>query len=371
MSRIQRVLDKAEREGQVRRTTSEVPPAADTAAAGRVSSPVSPQPPVASRRAVPPEPPMQVFATPSAATHPNVPPTVGVGGASAVPPAAAFPGAAGPTAAPASPAAAPASFPGNGGHQPLPIVVPNPVLAGGRRARSVTLHPLLAAALEFGSPAAEQFRALRTRIGQVEFGGRDCRSLVVTSPMPGDGKTVTSANLALSMAQEFHRKVLIIDADLRKGALHRMFGVDNEPGLTDVLAGDVPLEEALIWIPEYRLTLLPAGRPTNQPTELLGSFEMRRAVDTLRTHFDRIVIDTPPALALADVGVVGPLSDGVLLVVRAGQTPRPAIERALRQVAPARVLGLVLNDVGEISSGYAYGRVDNQNAGRRVARSGA
>ena len=104
-------------------------------------------------------------------------------------------------------------------------MVPNPVIGGGRRASSVSLHPLLAASLQFGSPTAEQFRALRTRIGQIEFGGRDCRSIVVTSPTPGDGKTVTSSNLALRMAQEFHRKVLLIDADLRKGALHRIFGV--------------------------------------------------------------------------------------------------------------------------------------------------
>ena len=88
----------------------------------------------------------------------------------------------------------------------------------------------------------------------------------------------------------------------------------------------------------------------------------------LRTHFDRIVIDTPPALALADVGVVGPLSDGVLLVVRAGQTPRPAIERALRQIAPARVLGLVLNDVGEAAADYYYGRTETRDPGRRVTQ---
>jgi protein-tyrosine kinase len=140
--------------------------------------------------------------------------------------------------------------------------------------------------------------------------------------------------------------------------------------LSDVLSGDLPLQEALIWIPEYRLTPLPAGRPTSQPTELLGSSEMRRTVDALRMHFDRIVIDTPPALTLADVGVVGPLSDGVLLIVRAGQTPRPAIERALRQVAPARVLGLVLNDVGETESSYAYGRTYGRHHGGRAAEHG-
>ncbi len=375
MSRIQRVLDKAEREGQVRRTTSDVPPAPTGSTAGQSTSPVSAQPPVASRRSVPPaDPPASPGLTsgPRAAAPPpsGSPRSVAMPPGSAGAPAASV-AAAAPVASPAASSLGPASFPAHGGHQPLPIVVPNPVIGGGRRASSVSLHPLLAASLQFGSPTAEQFRALRTRIGQIEFGGRDCRSIVVTSPTPGDGKTVTSSNLALSMAQEFHRKVLLIDADLRKGALHRMFGVDGEPGLTDVLAGDLSLEEALIWIPEFRLTLLPAGRPTNQPTELLGSFEMRRTVDTLRTHFDRIVIDTPPALALADVGVVGPLSDGVLVVVRAGRTPRPAIERALRQVAPARVLGLVLNDVGEIASGYAYGRVETPKAGRRAARSGA
>jgi Mrp family chromosome partitioning ATPase len=98
-------------------------------------------------------------------------------------------------------------------------------------------------------------------------------------------------------------------------------------------------------VPDLRLTLLPAGSPAAQPAELLGSAEMRRVLDTLQTQFDRIVVDTPPASPLADVGVLTPLVDGVVLVVRAGRTPRPAIDRALEEFDPDHLLGLVLNDV--------------------------
>jgi capsular exopolysaccharide synthesis family protein len=205
---------------------------------------------------------------------------------------------------------------------------------------------LLVAALSPHSATAEQYRAIRTRISQSE-GTRHCRTILVTSPLSSDGKTLTALNLALTMAQEFHRRVVAIDADLRNGSLHRLFGIPERPGLSDVLTGSVSLEQALVSLPDFRLTLLPSGSPADSPTELLGSAEMRRVIDTLHTQFDRVVIDTPPASPLADVGVLAPLVDGVVLVVRAGRTPRPAIDRALEEFDPNRLLGLVLNDVEE------------------------
>lgn len=151
------------------------------------------------------------------------------------------------------------------------------------------------------------------------------------------------------MAQEFHRRVVAIDADLRDASLHKLLGIPDRPGLSDVLLGTVTLEQALVSLPDLNLTVLPAGSPAGQPTELLGSAEMRRVVDTLHAQFDRIVIDTPPAAPLADVQVLTPLVDGVVLVVRAGRTPRPAIDRALEEFEPGRLLGIVLNDVEEPS----------------------
>jgi protein-tyrosine kinase len=205
-----------------------------------------------------------------------------------------------------------------------------------------TLDKDMVAALQPFSPAAEQYRTLRTRISQVESAGQR-RVILVTSPGTGDGKTVTVANLALTMAQEFQRQVLLIDADLRNARLHECLGIAREPGLSDVLAGEASLDDALVSLSEYRVIALPAGTPHGRPTELLSSEPMRRLVENLGRRFDRVVIDSTSA-HFADAGVLEPLVDGVLLIVRAGRTSRPAVARALGLVPRAKLLGLVLND---------------------------
>jgi capsular exopolysaccharide synthesis family protein len=166
----------------------------------------------------------------------------------------------------------------------------------------------------------------------------------VTSPGAQDGKSITAANLALTMAQELQRNVLLVDADLRGASVHALFGLDQGPGLTEVLTGEATLDEALVHLPDHRLTLLPAGGIPQFPTELLGSTAMRRVTDTLRSRFDRILLDLPAVMPLADVGTVAPLADGVLMVVRAGLTKRPALDEALAAFEENMVLGVVLND---------------------------
>jgi capsular exopolysaccharide synthesis family protein len=166
----------------------------------------------------------------------------------------------------------------------------------------------------------------------------------VTSPGAQDGKSITAANLALTMAQELQRNVLLVDADLRGASVHALFGLDQGPGLTEVLTGEATLDEALVHLPDHRLTLLPAGGIPQFPTELLGSTAMRRVTDTLRSRFDRILLDLPAVMPLADVGTVAPLADGVLMVVRAGITKRPALDEALAAFEENKVLGVVLND---------------------------
>src|SRR4051812_30892970 len=207
------------------------------------------------------------------------------------------------------------------------------------------LDPHLVAALAPQSLAAEQYRSLRTRIKSAE-NGRTVRAIVVTSPNKGDGKSLTAANLALTMAQEFQQRVLLIDADLRRPSVHALFGITEEPGLTDVLMGGVELDQALVNIEPHHLTVLPSGRIPTHPAELLGSAAMRRVLDTLRTRYDRILIDMPPVAPLADLHIVAPMADALLMIVRAGVTPRPAIERALAGLDMTKVLGLVLNDSG-------------------------
>ena len=210
---------------------------------------------------------------------------------------------------------------------------------------TAALDPQLVAALAPQSLAAEQYRSLRTRIKRAE-NGRAVRAIVITSPNKGDGKSLTAANLAITMAQEFQQRVLLIDGDLRRPAVHRLFGVAERPGLTDVLMGGVELSQALVNVEHHHLTLLPAGAIPSHPAELLGSAAMRRVLDTLRNRFDRILIDMPPVAPLADLHILAPMADGLLMIVRAGVTPKPAIERALAGLDTTKVLGLVLNESG-------------------------
>jgi protein-tyrosine kinase len=220
---------------------------------------------------------------------------------------------------------------------------PRAVEAAAPRTARATLHPALVAAIAPHSIIAERYRAIRSRLTLQEEGA-PLRSIAVTSPGARDGKSVTAANLALTMAQEFQRNVVLVDADLRGSSVHRLFGLDTTPGLSEVLAGEATLDDAMVYLPDYRLTILPAGRTPQFPTELLGSTAMRRAIDTLRARFDRILIDLPAVTGLADVGTVAPLADGAVLVVRAGVTKRPALDEALEVFEENKVLGVVLND---------------------------
>lgn len=212
------------------------------------------------------------------------------------------------------------------------------------RTAAATLHPTLVAAIDPHAPVAEQYRAIRARLAHAEE-HQPMRTLMVTSPGVGDGKSITAANLALTMAQEMQRNTVLVDADLRASTVHSLFGLPRTPGLADVLTGRVTLDEALVHVPELRLTLLPAGTEAPFPTELLGSNAMRRAIDTLRSRFDRVVLDVPAVAPLADAGTVASLADGVVMVVRAGVTQRPALDRAVAAFEDNQVVGLVLNAV--------------------------
>ena len=215
------------------------------------------------------------------------------------------------------------------------------------------IDPRLVAASAPQSLAAEQYRLLRTRVTRAE-NGRSFRAIIITSPNKGDGKSLTAANLALTMAQDAQQRVLLLDADLRRPSLHRLFGISETPGLSDILMGGATLDDALVAVPDHRLTILPSGLIPTQPAELLGSAGMRRILDTLRGRFDRILIDMPPVAPLADVAITSSMADGVLMIVRAGVTPKPAIEQALASVDTGKVLGLVLNDAGAAAGSYQY-----------------
>lgn len=208
--------------------------------------------------------------------------------------------------------------------------------------RKPRFDPNLVAILAPGAPAAEQYRALRTRVARADHGAA-VDVILVTSPGRGEGKSLTAANLALTMAQDFQTRICIVDADLRNSRLHSLFGVTTTPGLADILAGRAALADALIGFEDQQITMLPAGQTPTHPAELLGSTAMRRTIETLRTQFDRVIIDAPAVGPLADVGILAPLVDGVLVVVQAGVTTKPAIQDAVATIGPDKFLGVVLN----------------------------
>jgi capsular exopolysaccharide synthesis family protein len=220
-----------------------------------------------------------------------------------------------------------------------PAVTPPPVI---RTARA-QLDRILVAALAPDAFAAEQYRSLRTRVAHTDR-GQAADVILITSPGRGEGKSLTAANLALTMGQDFQTRICVIDADLRHSRLHRLFGLLDTPGLADVLAGQATLADALVTLEDYPLTVLPAGQTPAHPAELLGSSAMRRTVQTLRSQFDRVIIDAPSTSPLADVGILAPLVDSVLLVVQAGTTTKPAIQEAVSAIGPSKLLGVVLNN---------------------------
>lgn len=222
-------------------------------------------------------------------------------------------------------------------HTPLvnpPVVGPR-VVRGAFDRRLVVAHAA-------GSPAAEQYRSIRTRITQSDHGSA-VNVVLLTSPGRGEGKSLTAANLALTMGQDVQTRVCVVDANLRQPRLHGLFGVPDAPGLGDVLAGRATLADALVQFEDQTLVLLPAGQHPSQSAALLGTAAMRGIIETLRTQFDRVIIDAPAAGPLADVGILAPLVDGILMVVQAGVTTKPAIQEAVSTLPSEKFLGVVLN----------------------------
>jgi len=253
-----------------------------------------------------------------------------------------------PLAGPTLPAVAVVDPPVTLGPPPT-VVAPEPdvsVAAASAPMRVISgarLSPSLIAAVSPSGIAGEQYRALRTRIVHRETGG-PVNVVLITSPGRGDGKSLTVANLGLAMAQEYQQRICVVDADFRSPQQHRLFGLPDAPGLSDVLTGRVSLEDALVALEEHHISVLPAGTRSAHPAELFGTTTMRRTLEALRLRFDRIVIDAPAAAPLADVGILTPLVDSIVLIVRAGITSKPAIHDATAAVDAGKLLGIVLNE---------------------------
>lgn len=205
------------------------------------------------------------------------------------------------------------------------------------------------------SALAESYRALRTAI-LLSRSPRPPQTILVTSPNPDEGKSCTSLNLALALAQRGGR-VLLIDGDLRKRSLARYLGLTNHRGLSGFLTGAHPLADAFVPVESAsRLSVLPAGPPAPNPAELLSSLAMEAALAELRRSFDHIVIDSPPALMVTDATILSPLADGLILVVESEATVRGALLRThqILESAGGKILGVVMNKVNLERDGYYY-----------------
>jgi tyrosine-protein kinase Etk/Wzc len=208
------------------------------------------------------------------------------------------------------------------------------------------------------SSGAEAFRTLRTNL-MYSQAVQALHSLVITSAAPGEGKSLTAANVAVSLAQQGLR-VLLIDMDLRRARLHRMFRVPREPGITELILGTVQQDDAIHPTSVTGLYLLTSGKLPPNPSELIGGDSTRRTLESLAEGYDVMVVDTPPLLAASDAAVLATHVDGVILVLRAGSTDIAAAQQSMEQLRAvgARVVGAVLNDpdtkVPEYGAYYRY-----------------
>jgi capsular exopolysaccharide synthesis family protein len=225
-------------------------------------------------------------------------------------------------------------------------------------------HALAANGKRSDGPLAEPLEAFRVLRTNLIFSQaiRTLRCIAITSPAPRDGKTTTATNLAATFAQQGMR-VLLVDADLRRPWLHTIFQVPRTPGLTQLLQEASAPSEVIRDTPVSNLFVLTGGAPVSNPAELLGGTKTREIIQTLSQDFDVVIIDCPPVLAAADAAILATIADGVLFVLRAGQTERDSAVDALRQLytVGARVVGAVLNDPDaempryRSYTSYAYG----------------
>lgn len=212
-------------------------------------------------------------------------------------------------------------------------------------------------ALDQRSTRAEAFRTIRTNLQYVDVDAPP-KVIAITSAVPNEGKTTTALNLAITMAQA-GKKVVLVETDMRKPKTSAYLGIESELGLTDVLAGQATLADALLSWNRDLLTILPAGHTPPNPSELLGSHQFAQVLAQLREEYDQVIVDATPLLPVTDGAIVAKVADGAVLVVRFGRTTREQVATslaALDQVG-ARLLGTALNFVptGRRGYGYKYG----------------
>lgn len=215
------------------------------------------------------------------------------------------------------------------------------------------IDPRLASFLEPGSQGLESFKMLRAKILTRDSKSRP-RAIMVTSSQPMDGKTTVSANLAISIAQGINEHVLLVDCDLRRPSIHRILGLDAHEGIREYIEKGTSVGPYLMKTPLSKLTVLPAGKPPANPSELLSSEKMRQLVEELRGRYeDRyIIFDATPAQFAAETTFLASMMDGVLMVVRLGKTSRDSVLEAVENIDRNKFIGVVFNASNERHKDY-------------------
>lgn len=214
---------------------------------------------------------------------------------------------------------------------------------------------------------AEEFRTLRSSL-ELARRQRPLKTILVTSPLPKEGKTFVAVNLAQALGWQREQRVLLMDGDLRLASVHTCFGnIPQEPGLADYLSGDVDPISLIRRGRGSNLFVLPAGRAGSNPLELISNGRLKSLIQWFAPAFDWIVIDSPPAIPVSDSRLIAEFCDAVLFVVRAGQTPADLAERAIGLVRGKRYVGTVLNAVDSSLTASSYYYDDNNTGGNRKA----
>jgi protein-tyrosine kinase len=219
------------------------------------------------------------------------------------------------------------------------------------------------------SPGTEQFRTLRSRLYKIQE-TQPMHTILVSSAVPAEGKTFVATNLAHAMVRQRGCRVLLVDADFRSPAVHSLLGAPLAPGLADHLQGGATEYEVVQRGLDDGLCFIPAGNHVTHPSELISSNRMKKFLERFKSAFDWIIIDSPPALPVADASILGGLCDGVILVVRANSTPSETAQKAAHELRGTHIIGVVLNTADE-HSGYgsyygtsAYGHPEAKSSNR-------
>jgi len=214
----------------------------------------------------------------------------------------------------------------------------------------------------------EEFRTLRSRLYQLRE-KRSLSKLLVTSPLPKEGKSFTAANLAQVIVRQHGRRAVLVDADLRNPQLHNLLGAEPGPGLSEYLRSETDEFSVIQRGPMENLFLIPAGRNNGNPAELIANGRMKFLLSRLEPLFDWIIVDSPPAVAVSDPALIANYCDGVLMVVRANSTPFDIAKKVRHEFSDKHLVGVVLNGMSEISpyAQYYYSAYGKPNGNERVS----